>query len=279
MSTVVERSATVITLAALTDRRSLMFGGAALLIAAGATGSARADDLCDQYSRMVVAEKYIVQNNRWNGSIPGRQCIKADEQVPGFTIKEQTGDAPTSGAPVSYPSIYVGCHYGNCSPDTNLPNTNLPIQIKSIKRAQTSITFKFVGDAIFDASYDIWLNPTAIKTGVNQQEVMIWLNRQGKIAPVGNKVAENVKIAGRDWQVWSGTNNVNDVITYVASSATPSMSFNVLDFVVDASRRAAITDDFYLTSIQAGFEPWQHGAGLTIEAFSVTVDPLSTTRR
>jgi len=33
-----------------------------------------------------------------------------------------------------------------------------------------------------------------------------------------------------------------------------------------------ITNDFYLTSIQAGFEPWQGGQGLAIQGFRATVN-------
>ena len=110
---------------------------------------------------------------------------------PGFTITKQDASAPTDGPPVSYPSIYVGCHYGNCS-----PNTNLPIQVKSFNKAETGINLKYVNsNAIFDASYDIWLDPEPKKTGVNQMEVMIWLNREGSIRPIGNPVG-NVRPKG-----------------------------------------------------------------------------------
>jgi hypothetical protein len=50
------------------------------------------------------------------------------------------------------------------------------------------------------------------------------------------------------------------------------MTFNVLDFVADVVKRGKITDDFHLTSIQAGFAPWQGGQGLAIERFQATVD-------
>lgn len=210
------------------------------------------------------AEQSLEQQN------PGEQCISVIDQVgaqgPGFAIAKQTGSAPTDGAPVSYPSIYVGCHYGDCSFGTNLPR-----QVKSIKKAETSIDLKYVGGATFDAAYDIWLDPKPKKDGVNQQEIMIWLDRQGRIQPVGSPVG-SVKIADQNWQVWSGSNGANDVISYVAPSSISSITFNVLDFVADVSKRGKITDDFYLTSIQAGFEPWQGGVGLAIEGFRATVE-------
>jgi hypothetical protein len=244
-------------------------GGAALLVAVGAATPGHAQ-YCDQYKTIKVGP-YNVQTNAYNEN--RSQCIDVIDQVgdkgPGFTITKQTGSVPTKGAPVSYPSIYIGCHRGNCS-----DGTNLPMQVKSIKKAETSIDLKYVDDATFDASYDIWLGPTATNPSVNKQEIMIWLNKQGQINPVCCQVKENnpVKIAGRDWQVWSGWNGQNDVISYVAANPPiPSITFDVLDFIADAAKRANI-DGFYLTSIQAGFEPWQGGQGLAIERFRATVD-------
>ena len=42
----------------------------------------------------------------------------------------------------------------------------------------------------------------------------------------------------------------------------------MLDFIDDVRNRGAITNSWYLTSIQAGFEPWQGGAGLAVTNFS-----------
>jgi Glycosyl hydrolase family 12 len=244
-------------------------GGAAQLVVAGAASPARAE-MCKQYDSTVVG-KYVIQNNRWNNDLPGPpvQCIEAIGQAdsgPGFAVTKQTGSAPTNGKPASYPSIYIGCHYGNCS-----PGTNLPIQVKSIKQAPTSITFKYVAGATYDAAYDIWLDPALIKTGVNHQEIMIWLNKQGSINPVCCAVG-NADIAGNSWQVWSGSNGANEVVSYVAPSAIPTMAFNALDFIADLVKRGKITDAYYLTSIQAGFEPWQGGPGLKVEGFQARVD-------
>jgi hypothetical protein len=244
-------------------------GGGTLLVAVGVANPVHAD-ICDQFGSAVVAGKYVVQNNRWNNNVSGDQCINVIDQIgnsgPGFSITKQTGSARIDGPPGSYPSIYLGCHYNNCS-----PSTNLPMQVKSIKKAETGINLKYVGDATFDASYDIWLDPNPIKTGVNKQEIMIWLNKQGPIQPIGNKVGD-VTIAGQNWQVWSGSNGQNDVISYVVPYPIPNIIFDVLDFVDDVVKRGLITNDLYLTSIQAGFEPWQGGQGLAIQGFRATVN-------
>src|SRR4051812_39090043 len=241
---------------------------AALLVAGGVTafvvaGPAAADtQICEQYGSTTIGGRYVVMNNRWGTS--AQQCINVTST--GFAIQTQQGTGNTSGAPVSYPAIYYGCHYTNCS-----PGTNLPMQVSSISSATSSISYQFVSGATYDAAYDIWLDPTPKKDGVNQQEIMIWFNRQGSIQPIGSVVG-NVTIGGRSWDVWRGGNGSNQVVSYVASSPISSWSFSVLDFINDTKNRGAITSSWYLTSIQAGFEPWIGGTGLAVNSFSATVN-------
>ncbi|MGW1057396.1 GH12 family glycosyl hydrolase domain-containing protein [Micromonospora rubida] len=239
----------------------LLAAGSLVAVALG--GSASADtQICEQYGSTVIGGKYVVQNNRWGTS--AQQCINATGT--GFGITSQQGSAPTNGAPVSYPSIFVGCHYTNCS-----PGTNLPVQVSQLSSAPSSISYNYVGGATYNASYDIWLDPSPKRDGVNQMEIMIWLNRQGSIQPIGSPVG-SATVAGRTWEVWRGNNGGNNVISYLAPSAIPSMSFDVLDFINDTRNRGAITNSWYLTSVQAGFEPWQGGAGLAVNSFSQSVN-------
>jgi len=250
-------------------RRAIRAAAAAGVLAAAAiataivTSPAHADtQICDQFGSTTIQGRYVVQNNRWGTS--AQQCINVTST--GFSITSQQGSNPTNGAPVSYPSVYYGCHYTNCS-----PGTNLPLQVSRISSATSSISYQYVSGAIYDASYDIWLDPTPKTNGVNQQEVMIWFNRQGSIQPIGSVVGTTT-IGGRSWQVWQGSNGSNNVVSYVAPSAISSWSFSVLDFINDVRNRGAITTAWYLTSIQAGFEPWQGGAGLGVTSFSAAVN-------
>ncbi|MGW9193162.1 GH12 family glycosyl hydrolase domain-containing protein [Micromonospora chersina] len=244
----------------------LLAAGAIVAVALGGTASADTQ-ICEQYGSTTIGGKYVVQNNRWGTS--AQQCINVTST--GFSITRQDGVGSTSGAPVSYPSIFVGCHYTNCS-----PGTNLPVQVKNISSAPASISYNYVSGAVYDAAYDIWLDPSPKKDGVNQMEIMIWLNRQGPIQPIGSPVG-NASIAGRTWEVWRGSNGSNNVISYVAPSAIPSMSFDAMAFINDTKNRGAITSDWYLTSIQAGFEPWQGGVGLAVNSFSQSVNTGGTT--
>src|SRR5690349_19912985 len=240
---------------------------AALLAAATAmafatAGPAAADtQICEQYGSTTIGGRYVVMNNRWGTS--AQQCINVTGS--GFAITTQQGVGNTSGAPVSYPAVFLGCHYTNCS-----PGTPLPMQVSAIGSATSSISYNYVSGATYDAAYDIWLDSTPKRDGVNAMEIMIWFNRQGSIQPIGSVVG-NTTIGGRSWQVWQGSNGSNNVITYVAPSAISSWNFSVLDFITDVRNRGAITSAWYLTSIQAGFEPWIGGAGLAVTNFSASV--------
>ena len=236
---------------------------AGMVAVVGTAQPASADtQICETYGSTTIGGRYVVMNNNWGNS--ATQCINVTGT--GFSITQINANKPTNGAPASYPAIYVGCHYSNCS-----PGTNLPMQISAISSAQTSISYNYVNGATYDAAYDIWLDPTPKTNGVNATEIMIWFNRQGSIQPVGSRVG-STSIAGRSWEVWQGNNGGNDVISYVAPSAFSSWSFDAKAFINDVIARGKATTSWYLTSIQAGFEPWIGGQGLAVTAFSATIN-------
>ncbi|MEU0739905.1 cellulose binding domain-containing protein [Streptomyces sp. NPDC006134] len=218
--------------------------------------------ICEPFGSTTIQGRYVVQNNRWGTS--ATQCVTATDT--GFRITQADGSVPTNGAPKSYPSVFNGCHYTNCS-----PGTNLPAQVSSISSAPSSISYGYVGNAVYNASYDIWLDPTPRTDGVNRTEIMIWFNRVGPIQPIGSPVG-TATVGGRTWEVWSGSNGSNDVLSFVAPSAIGSWSFDVMDFVRATVARGMAQNNWYLTSVQAGFEPWQNGAGLAVNSFSSTVN-------
>ncbi|KUN29787.1 glycosyl hydrolase family 5 [Streptomyces antibioticus] len=235
----------------------------ALAALLGSAPASQADTtICEEFGSTTIQGRYVVQNNRWGTS--ATQCISVTNS--GFRITQADGSVPTNGAPKSYPSVFNGCHYTNCS-----PGTNLPARLSSIASAPSGISYSYVSGAVYDAAYDIWLDPTPRTDGVNRTEIMIWFNRVGSVQPVGSLVG-SATVAGRQWQVWSGNNGSNDVLSFVAPSAIDSWNFDVMDFVRQAVSRGLAQDSWYLTSIQAGFEPWQNGAGLAVNSFSSSVN-------
>ncbi len=218
--------------------------------------------ICEQFGT-TVAGNYVIMNNRWGSNSP--QCINTTSN--GFSITQQDGTGNLSGAPVSYPALYLGCHYSNCS-----PGSPLPAQISSMGNANSTISVTYPGGGTWDAAYDIWLNADTNVSGVQDTEIMIWLHHQGSIQPIGSQTG-SVTLAGRSWAVWTGSNGQNNVVSYVSSSAITSLSFNARDFILDTFSRGSQygNTSWYLTSMQAGFEPWIGGVGLAVNSFSATI--------
>ncbi|MFD6152797.1 glycoside hydrolase [Streptomyces sp. NPDC060243] len=241
---------------------ALVLAAGSLTAVAAASGPAVADaQVCEQFGSVSTPGGYIVQNNAWGTTAP--QCV--DQSGDGFTLSRADGSVPTNGAPKSYPSIYAGCHYTNCSPGTVLPK-----RVSAIGSAPSRIAYRYTDGAVYDAAYDIWLDPEPKTDGVNRTEIMIWLNKVGPVQPIGSKTGSTT-IAGQNWDVWKGSNGSNDVVSYVAPGALAGLDFDVKDFVNGAIAEGLATPEWYLTSVQAGFEPWENGAGLAVTDFSLSV--------
>ena len=208
----------------------------------------------------------VVQNNVWN-DVNGSNCLSVDDQTGNFTVTSANHNKSTSGAPAAYPSIFKGCHWGNC---TN--NSGMPLQVSTITGATTSWSTTQPGSGTYDVAYDIWFNSQPTTTGQpDGAELMIWLNHQGGIQPVGSQIASNVSIAGSTWNVWEGNSGWN-VVSYVRTTGTTSVSnLDFLAFTHDGVSRGYINNGWYLIDVEAGFEPWVGGTGLGSSGFSVSV--------
>ncbi|MEV0354045.1 cellulose binding domain-containing protein [Nonomuraea sp. NPDC050680] len=215
-------------------------------------------------STSIQGNKYIVQNNIWGADTA--QCIDVNQAAAGFTITQAAHNKPTNGAPASYPSIFAGCHYALCTAGSGLP---MQAGASGFRNLRTSVSMSYPSAGTWDAAYDIWFDPTPRTDGQNTgAEIMVWLNKQGSIQPVGSPVG-TVSLAGGTWQVWFGNTGWN-VISYVRTSATSSLDFAIDTFLTDAISRGYAQRSWYLTSVQAGFEPWVGGTGLAVNAFSYT---------
>jgi Glycosyl hydrolase family 12 len=76
------------------------------------------------------------------------------------------------------------------------------------------------GSSDYDVAYDIWFNQTPTTTcQPNGTELMIWLNHNGPVQPFGSRVASNVSLGGRSYNVWFGKQAWNTV-SYTMTSGT-----------------------------------------------------------
>jgi hypothetical protein len=248
-----------------------LLAAAGTAVLAAATSASADTTICEKYgSTTIQGGRYVVQNNVWGTD--QTQCINVTST--GFSISQANHNVPTNGAPASYPSVFYGCHYANCSSGTILP---LRVTDSRFAGIQTSVSMTYPSSGQWDAAYDIWFDPTPRTDGQNTgAEIMVWVNHAGAPQPVGSRVA-TVSLAGGTWDVWFGNIGWN-VISYVRTQGTGSVSFAPSAFFNDAVSRGYAQTSWYLTSIQAGFEPWTGGQGLAVTNFSVTTggNPPST---
>jgi len=245
-----------------------LVAGAVVTVVVGAAPAQAAPVICEKFgATSILNDQFIVMNNVWGADTA--QCIDVN-QSGGFTVTQAAHNKATNGAPAAYPAIYAGCHYA-ATPADCTTGSGLPMQANTAAfgNVRTSVSYTYPASGTWNAAYDIWFDPTPRMNGQNTgAEIMIWLNFQGSIQPVGSQVA-TVNLAGGTWQVWFGNVGWN-VVTYRRTSATTSLNFAVNTFYNDAVSRGFAQSSWYMTSVQAGSEPWVGGAGMAVNSFTYT---------
>jgi hypothetical protein len=209
---------------------------------------------------------YHLQANEWNSGATFTICTNGS---PAFTIANSGIDVSHSGAPAAYPSIYKGCHWGTCTANSGMP-VAVSTMANTAGKVTTSYSTSTVGNGAWDDAYDIWFNPNQ-STGSNNSglEMMIWLNHFGSIQPAGNAVG-TVTLDGISWTVWwSGGGRT---VSFVANNPVNSVSnLDLGPFAGYSANKGYMQNSWYLIDVEAGFEPWTSGQGLTANSFNVTV--------
>jgi hypothetical protein len=227
------------------------------------TPQAAAQSTCAQQGTVSInSNQYIYQQDEWNST--ATQC--ATVSGVGFSLTTANFNLPNGGPPATYPSIFMGCHWGNC---TNASQSHMPIQESNIASASTSVNTT-LASGNYDVAYDIWFNQTSTTSGQpNGTEVMIWINHSGFPQPFGSQVA-TVTIDGASWAVWTGRQSSWNIVSYVRNPGVTSVSnLNLLPFFSDAVSRGSLQSSWWLIDVEMGFEIWTGGQGLGISGFSV----------
>jgi cellulose 1,4-beta-cellobiosidase len=242
-------------------------GGLRGAAATGASGSpAGAVALCNSQRLAVDGGVYTVQNNEWGSG--AAECVAVGGPG-GFTVTRSAIANSASGAPGGYPSIYRGCHWSACTPRSGLP---IPVsRLLSPGTVTTTWATAQPGTGAYDVAYDIWFNRAPGTSGQpDGAELMIWLNHNGPVRPFGSKVSTAV-IGDRSYDVWFGKQAWNTISYSMVRGTTSVRDLDIGQFATDALRRGYIGKSWYLIDVEAGFELWQGGAGLTTDSFAVNV--------
>jgi cellulose 1,4-beta-cellobiosidase len=214
-------------------------------------------------STSVMGGEYNVANNVWgSGTGVGLQTLAVDLSGTYWKVILSTHNSSSVAA---YPFIWKGSHWGG----TATKNSPMPKMISEIGSAPFTWVIDTTGAiGTWNCAYESWFNETG--TGANYTaELMIWINYHGGAGPGGGKIA-TVNIGGHTWDVYYALWNWN-YIAYKLTSPTDSVSLDFKDFILDALNRGYLCTPWYLANMEAGFEIWSNGQGLTTKSFSASV--------
>jgi len=233
--------------------------------------------ITDPYGVAMVTrdgKNYVIQNNVWGNNTS--QSISYDGTT--YTITQQTGmnaaSGATAGAPVSYPSVFIGSNYNRTTAGSNLPK-----QVSALGKVMTGWSNN-AGPAvsgIYNAAYDVWFSTSAAgdPEAPSGGYLMVWYYKPSGAQPIGNVMKMGITIAGVSgtWDVWEGPNNGKPVISYVRTQSINSLEYDLNLFIKDATdNQSVIQKSWYLSNVFAGFEIWSGGVGLETTSFYADVE-------
>jgi hypothetical protein len=230
----------------------------ALSISLSAFAAATPTSTCDSSGKLDISN-YFVQNNPWNGSkasSDSSQCIYVDGENNGINWGANwhypdNGNKDVKG----YPSIVYGWHWGKWS-----TGSALPVKVSDNKNIITSWTISpnnMSGE--YNSAYDIWLHDTNNPGSKHPQvELMIWLNKTNNMYSAGTYQGQ-INLGGISWNVYKGKlSNADsnwDYYGFLSASNTNSVSnLNIRDFINYLRDKGWLSNDLYVTSVEAGHE-------------------------
>ena len=227
----------------------------------------------------IAGQQYFLQVNEW-GSTSTQTMAHGGDYFFRMTVQQATTGTDGTGAPTGYPSIFIGSNSGHTTAGSNLPKA-----ISDIQSARTTWIWNdngTLGDTqtnIFNAAYDVWFNENtsqSTSSGPTGGYLMVWLYDPPNAEPIGGEPAfTDVAIDGVDgaWDIWIGLNGTRPCISYVGTETTLELSFDLKQFIDDATtRQGGIDPAWALTNIFTGFEIWQGAEGVETTAFCATVE-------
>jgi hypothetical protein len=222
-----------------------------------------AESICDKYGiRVVAGGEYKLQNNIWGSSTS--QCITPVGET-GWRVDRSDHDLPTNGPPAAYPSIWKGCHWKDCT-----SGSGMPIQVSQIGSAAYSWSISTEATTgSWNAAPEAWFNRTSDPGAPDGTEIMWWFDSRSGVQPGGSHI-DTVTLDGADWDVWFADVGWN-FVTYRSAAPISSGTVNMVLFTEDAIKRGLLSPDWYLMDIEAGFEIWKGGVGLTTNSFTATI--------
>ncbi|KAG1724517.1 glycoside hydrolase family 12 protein [Suillus paluster] len=134
------------------------------------------------------------------------------------------------------------------------------------------------GTVVGDVAYDLFTSDTP--GGSNVNEIMIWLANfnWGPISAQYNAtgsvpIVKDISIQGYNWDLYSGSNGVNQVYSFVLTSGTiKKFKGDLYKFISYLIDNEGVSSSQYLTTAQAGTEAVSGAATFTTSGYSLFIN-------
>jgi hypothetical protein len=238
----------------------------------GAATMGGTGETTDRYRKADVTrngDNYFLMANGWGPNF-GSQSISWNGTS--FTVESMTGTQGANYEPASYPTVFCG-EYS----DSRSRACGLPAALDSLTSLRTGWSWRANGNnGQYNAAYDIWMGRSAERSSFSGY-LMVWYREPAGQQPAG-RITEHraITVANVEgtWDIWTGEVGGRPIINWVRAEGqdTPSMEFDVLDFVDDAEARGLPVPGTHVLSVAVGFEIW-NGPITNLESVDFYVDP------
>jgi hypothetical protein len=223
-------------------------------------------------------KSYLLQSNWWHTFDAEAEAYSGLS----FTVSNPTASAvpATDGAPMGFPSIFIGQYGGHTTTGSNLPKqVSALTSVPTIFKTNSST----IGLSGHNATYDVWFTQnntplTAMQSspGMGGAYLMVWMfkptDRQPRGTDVGH-LGQTVAGVPGTWDVWIDKSTDPPCISYVSSQPIDGLEYDLNDFIQDSvTQQYGVTSSMYLSIVFAGFEIWGGNDGLQATQFCAAVN-------
>ncbi|MGD0685285.1 MAG: hypothetical protein ABSA03_09210 [Streptosporangiaceae bacterium] len=217
--------------------------------------------ICQQYWHLPVdGGRYVYRND---DSKDRGECLTNYGGTANFTVTK-SGARGRHPLVQAYPYIFTGWSWG-----IGTAGTPLPARIRRIHPV-VSMDTKDHAKGRWNSSLDMWISSKPLHNGQAEgAELMIWENSRANDHWSPSQI---VRIDGADWYFKNWTTRHNNgeswpLIIYWRVHPTWHLdNLRIRPFINHAG--ALIKHRWYLLNIEAGFEIWENGQGLSVKNFS-----------
>ncbi|TCC50612.1 hypothetical protein E0H75_10410 [Kribbella capetownensis] len=184
---------------------------------------------------------YTLRNDVWGGGA-GPQTIWANS----YSNWGVWADHPNTGGVKAYPHAA----------------RNIGRRVSALGSLTSNFNVSRPGSGSYSSTYDIW-------AGNNAYEIMLWMNKQGAVGPIGSYQA-TATVGGHSWNVYRGNNGGNEVFSFIRTSNTNAGSVDI-KAVLNWIRARGWMGDQTVGEVQFGFEITSASGGLNFNTNSYSV--------